>query len=98
LPIGSLFDVGWKRGLLASFINISMIVTNLTDGDLISDGLFLPFGEKTFEIVTSLDVLEHIRGENRSQLINELIRVARKKVIFVHFLVLMSTRKMRETP
>ncbi len=43
----------------------------------------LPFAERTFDVVLCVDVLEHLPKTKRSQVICELLRVARKKVFIV---------------
>lgn len=47
-----------------------------------SNGINLPFKKDSFDIVTSLDVLEHLPGDHRAQFISELIRVSTHQVIF----------------
>ncbi len=77
-----ILDVGGRPGLLARFVSCPVTVTNLNCGDVISNGLSLPFSDEGYDIVTSLDVLEHIPRANRKHFIAELFRVAKKKVIF----------------
>jgi hypothetical protein len=82
LPQQNILDVGGRPGLLEKFIAHPVTVSNLSEGDIISNGLFLPFADSSFEIVTSLDVLEHVPSVNRARFIAELFRVAKSQVIF----------------
>lgn len=75
-------DVGGRKGQLRFFCSNPIIVLNLDQGDVIANGLDLPFKAGAFDAAVSLDVLEHIAVQNRGQLVSELLRVARTKVIF----------------
>ena len=74
-------DVGGGVKGLDRFIENQVTVTNLNAGDVIADGRNLPFTNNQFDIVTSIDVLEHIPKKDRQKFIDELLRVAHKKVI-----------------
>lgn len=76
-----ILDVGGGNNVLKMFVNVPVIVTNIEEGDVFSSGFYLPFPDSSFDVVTSLDVLEHIHLSQRSQFIDELIRVARQQVI-----------------
>lgn len=41
----------------------------------------LPFGDKSFDIVISVDTLEHVLPKNRISVILEMVRVAKKEII-----------------
>jgi hypothetical protein len=82
LKLFSILDVGGSPELLNKFIDHPVTVTNINTGDVISNGLFLPFKSGSFDIVTSLDVLEHLQRHHRAQFIAELFRVAKLRVIF----------------
>ncbi len=51
--------------------------------DLYYDGLHIPFANSSYDIVTSIDVLEHVPNKERMRVISEMIRVAKQKVIIV---------------
>jgi hypothetical protein len=77
----SILDIGGGEGLLSTFLGKQVLVVNLTQGDVRANGLSIPFANSTFEIVSSLDVLEHIPKLRRHQFISELLRVGQKQVI-----------------
>lgn len=41
----------------------------------------LPFKKSSFDVVLSVDTLEHLEGKDRERAISEMIRVARKKIL-----------------
>lgn len=43
--------------------------------------IHVPFGNNTYDVVISVDTLEHLKKEQRERAIGEMIRVAKKKVI-----------------
>lgn len=45
------------------------------------EGCFLPFRDSTFDVVVSVDSLEHVPGGKKTDYCNELKRVARRYVI-----------------
>ena len=55
---------------------------NIANGlrPVLGDGMQLPFRDKSFDYVLSIDNLEHIPAELRPVLISEVLRVARRKV------------------
>ena len=56
----TILDVGGGVDHLSKFINNEITVINLHHGDVIASGQFLPLVGRAFDIVVSLDVLEHI--------------------------------------
>lgn len=48
---------------------------------IICDGCKLPFSSNSFDIVTSIDCLEHVNLESRKTYLQELKRVSKKKVV-----------------
>lgn len=82
----SVLDIGGELNQLSQFCKPSkIIVANLKESAERSDVLIkknkLPFRQNSFDIVCSIDVLEHIPKKERLTFINNLIRAARKKVI-----------------
>ncbi len=53
-------DVGGGAATLSRFIPARVIVSDLASGDVCADARRLPFTDNSFEVVTSIDVLEHI--------------------------------------
>ena len=81
-PGETILDVGGGVDALNLFIKNKVVVANLKSGDILVEGPKLPLKDNSFEVVTSIDVLEHIDQKNRQVFINELLRVSKKKVIF----------------
>lgn len=48
---------------------------------MVYDGKHLPFSDQSFDVVVSIDVLEHVPGVERLSLIKEMVRVSKKMVI-----------------
>lgn len=48
---------------------------------VVGDACNLPFGDREFDVVVALDVLEHVMPKNRRKAIDEMVRVARRRVI-----------------
>lgn len=48
---------------------------------LVADACDLPFEDAAFDVVTSVDLLEHLTGVDRRHAMTEMIRVARRRVI-----------------
>lgn len=80
---GAVLDVGGSLKELAQFLpaKIKLFSTDVVGGDIIYDGHTLPFRNKSVETVVSIDTIEHIPASVRQPFIQELIRVAKKKVI-----------------
>ena len=49
---------------------------------VVGDARNLPFDDNSFEYVVSSDMLEHISPEDREKVVSEMIRVAKKFVLF----------------
>lgn len=64
--------------------------------DMYYDGLHIPFADSSYDIVTSIDVLEHIPTNERTQVLSEMIRVAKQKVILVFPFLSSENKKMEE--
>lgn len=80
----NLLDVGGNRGELAAFMPGTEVITinvHGEDADFHFDGEALPFDDRSFEVAVSLDVLEHIPAEERRRHVEELTRVARRRVV-----------------
>lgn len=74
-------DVGGGLQSLSRFSLAKITVSNIDAGDIIADGKSLPVADQSFDVVTSIDVLEHIAKKDRQKFIDELLRVAKKKII-----------------
>lgn len=78
----TLLDVGGELNHLSQFAKGKKItVANLTTGDVIIKKNKLPFRERSFENVCSIDVLEHIPKNARQKFINDLIRISKNRIV-----------------
>jgi hypothetical protein len=79
----TVLDVGGIPGQLASFFpDASVTAANVEEpADVLFDGRSVPFPDESFDLVTSLDVLEHIPARERAAHFGEVARVARRRVI-----------------
>ncbi len=77
----TVLDVGGELRNLSLFSKASIKEANLTSGDVIYGGKKLPVADDSFNVVTSIDVLEHVPPKDRSSFIADLVRVATDVVI-----------------
>ncbi len=80
---GVILDVGGSLRELANFLpsHIALFSTDVIGGDVIFDGKNLPFKDRSFETVVSIDTMEHIPSCDRLEFLQELVRVAKKRVV-----------------
>jgi hypothetical protein len=97
LGSGSLLDVGsgsvgvsrWLGPEWAitatdiSFDDYGTAADAVADGvqRLVADARALPFEDRSFDVVLTLDMLEHVNPGDRSPILRELARVARRRVV-----------------
>jgi len=79
----TILDVGGSMSQLDKFSNPSKIVTAdiKPPADIVYDGKKIPVDNASYDIVTSIDVLEHVPPQFRTEFVKELNRIARKSVI-----------------
>ncbi len=86
-------DVGGYPGVLSHFLNeehyeVSVLDVPPDDGTIPNytqgSGMDLPFGDGSFDVVTSLDTLEHIPNNERPKFLSELMRVAGSAAVVVN--------------
>jgi SAM-dependent methyltransferase len=89
----SILDVGGYPGNLRDFVNPDQYDLTILDvvpddgsipGYLQGTGLGLPFPDACFDVVTSLDVLEHIPNPDRPAFLSEIMRVARHAALLIN--------------
>ena len=78
-----ILDVGGGDGALSFFLpqHQIIVVDPFTTG---GSGLHLPFPDGYFDVVVSIDAIEHIQPQNRLKFISECLRVCLKTFI-LHF-------------
>jgi len=75
-------DIGGELNHLSQFCKpAKLIVANLKSGDVIIKKNKIPFQKESFDVVTAIDVLEHIPKIKRREFINQLLEVAAKRLI-----------------
>lgn len=78
----TVLDVGGELNHLSQFAKCAkIVVANLTSGNVIIKEGNLPFAPNSFDIVSSIDVLEHIPKTKRERFIKNLAKVASQIVI-----------------
>lgn len=68
-----------KRRILT--LNVTRDYNKNRKPDLYYDGLNIPFNDNSFDVVTSVDVLEHMPNKDRKRVLEEMIRVAKKRIM-----------------
>ncbi|HTF89742.1 MAG TPA: methyltransferase domain-containing protein [Planctomycetota bacterium] len=82
----SVLDVGGRTAVLRDFVSkervtlVDLEPANVT-GFVLGDGAKLPFRDKSFDVVTALDTLEHVPPAARTAFLRECGRVARRWVV-----------------
>lgn len=81
----TVLDVGGATGkLLPKFgIQSVTVVDFLPGADVIGSGALLPMKDQSFDIVTAIDVFEHIPQADRKTVLREMLRVAKRMVIII---------------
>jgi hypothetical protein len=76
-------DVGGLPGQLADFLpGASVVAVNVASpADLVVEPGPLPFRDRSIDVVTSLDTLEHVPPAERAGFVAELVRIARRRAV-----------------
>jgi hypothetical protein len=86
-------DVGGYPGILRHFLSeenfeVSVLDVVPDDGSIPGytqgSGMDLPFGDGSFDVVFSLDTLEHIPGRERERFLSEIRRTARLGAVLIN--------------
>jgi len=86
-------DVGGYPGILRHFLSSDLFEISVLDvvpddgsipGYTQGSGMELPYDDGAFDVVYSLDTLEHIPGRDRERFLNEVKRVARLGVVLIN--------------
>ena len=80
---GTVLDVGGLAGGLRRFMPAASVVALNVDGtgDMTYAGDNLPFDDCSFDVVVSLDTLEHVPPAGRGHFMTECARVARRTLL-----------------
>ncbi len=81
-----ILDVGGSPGQILGFLphdDVRVVDVQRFDSprSFLANGLALPFADATFDVVTSVDVLEHVHADDRQKFLEELLRVTRGQTI-----------------
>ncbi len=83
-----ILDLGACEGLLQRFLPEHFVVQmdinpNLDSEKIVcGDARFIPFPDNSFDIVVSLDLLEHVESGFRKEIVREAARVSNSAIIF----------------
>ena len=80
----TVLDAGGVPGLLSRYLprKAKVVTANVAPpADLLVQGVELPVEDDSFDLVTSVDVLEHIPPADRAAFIGELVRAANRRVV-----------------
>jgi methyltransferase family protein len=79
----TVLDVGGVPSRLSAFLPQSSVTAVNVEppADVLFDGVTLPFEAGSFDVVASVDVLEHLETDRRLAHARELARVARSRVV-----------------
>ena len=80
----SVLDAGGVPRALAKHLprGTRIVTANVEPpADLLVKGVTLPVEDASFELVTSVDVLEHIAPDDRPRFVAELVRAAKRRVV-----------------
>ena len=80
----TVLDAGGVPGLLSRHLprRTRIVTANVEPpADLLVQGVKLPVEDASFDLVTSVDVLEHIPPDDRPAFIGELVRAAKRRVV-----------------
>jgi hypothetical protein len=80
----TVLDAGGVPDLLSRYLppGAEVVTANITPpADLLIQGVELPVEDASFDLVTSVDVLEHIGPDDRPAFVSELARAAKQRVV-----------------
>jgi len=80
-----ILDVGGADGLLGNFLKkdevVIMDVQTVSPNIVLSDITHAPFVNRSFDLVVSSDVYEHISPKNRKKTVSEMLRISKNYII-----------------
>ena len=84
----SILDVGGRTALLRAFlprdrVTLVDLEASAEPGLVLGDGARMPFADRSFDVVTAFDTLEHVPSPLRAAFLAECLRVARTYVAIV---------------
>lgn len=83
-----MLDVGGYPGLIKDFLNEDeTVVVDILPSEepnyIQTDGTSLPFKANSFDLVCSLDTLEHVPPGNRESFLEEMLRVSKDYIVLI---------------
>lgn len=82
-PNKSILDVGGSMSRLGEFTKNCTVTTAdvVEPTDILYNGKKIPVKDSSYDVITSIDVMEHIPSDARADFVKELYRVARERII-----------------
>lgn len=77
----TILDVGGEGALRFFVPEVEITTANIKEADICYTGGRLPLSDGSFDLVVSLDTVEHLPRERRREFMTDLFRVSRKGII-----------------
>ncbi len=78
---GAGLSLYWGRRTIALDVSLPLALQGSLIRPVLGTATALPFRDRSIEVIVSCDVLEHIPQADRSEVLSEMVRVARRQII-----------------